>query len=149
MTRVTPKPRIDGPLIVDANVLFSALLRDGTTRHLLLYGGLELHTPDAIWDELERNRGYLVKKSRATEAAFDLLLDALRDRIGGIPVALIRDRMDEAAEIVGEKDRLDAPYVAAALALEATLWTNDTRLAEIRRVSVVTTAEVVAARGLP
>lgn len=149
MTRAAPKPRLDGPLVVDANVLFSALLRDGTTRHLLLYGGLDLHTPDAIWDELERNRGCLVKKSRATEAAFDLLLDALRDRIGGIPVALVRDRMDEAIEIVGEKDRLDAPYVAATLALDATLWTNDTRLAGTRRVRVVTTAEVVAARGLP
>lgn len=142
-------PRLDGPVVVDANVLFGALVRDGTTRHLLLYGGLDLHTPAVIWAEFERNRAELLAKSGATEAAFDLLVDALRDRIGEVPVALIRERMKEATASVGPRGRLDAPYVAAALALGATLWTQDKGLKAKAPVPVVGTEDVVAALGIP
>jgi len=140
---------LDGPVVVDANVLCSALLRDGTTRRLLLYGGLDLHTPGIIWREFERNRAYLLKKSRATEAAFDLLLDALRDRIGEVPLALIGERMEEAGESLGEEDSLDAPYLAAALALGGALWTQDKKLRAKARVPVLGTEELVGALGIP
>jgi len=143
------RPRLDGPIVVDANVLFGALLRDGTTRRLLLYGGLDLHTPGIIWREFERNRAYLPKKSRATEAAFDLLLDALRDRIGEVPLALIGERMAEAGESLGGEDSLDTPYVAAAVALGAALWTQDKELRARAPVAVVSTEELVAALGIP
>lgn len=140
---------LDRPVVVDANVLFGALLRDGTTRRLLLYGGLELHTPPTIWAEFERNRTELLKKSRATEAAFDLLLGALRDRIVDVPLPLIRERIAEAAASLGRGGGLDAPYVAAALALRATLWTQDKKLREKAPVPVVSTEDVVAALGIP
>ena len=141
--------RLDGPVVVDANVLFGALLRDGTTRRLLLYGGLELHTPPTIWDEFERNRPELLKKSRATEAAFDLLVGALRDRIGDVPLLLIRERMVKATAKLGRGGGLDAPYVAEALALAATLWTQDKELRAKAPVPVVSTEDVVAALGIP
>jgi predicted nucleic acid-binding protein len=141
-------PRLDGPVIIDANVLFGALLRDGTTRHLLLYGGLDLHTPSTIWAELERNRPYLVNKSRVTEAAFDLLIGALRDRIGDLPLAHIRERMPEAEAGLGRGGRLDAPYVAAALGVLATLWKQEKTLRAKGTVPVVSTEEVVAALGI-
>lgn len=150
MSRGRRQPaRLHGPIVVDANILFSALLREGTTRHLLLYGDLDLHTPEAIWDEFDRNRAYLLKKSRATDAAFDLLVDSLKDRIGAIPRILIRAHLEQALAQVGKADELDAPYVAAALALGATLWTHDKRLKERTTVPVVTTSELVEATGLP
>ncbi len=141
-------PRLDGPVIVDANVLFGALLRDGTTRHLLLYGDLDLHTPSTIWAEFERNRPYLLKKSRVTGAAFDLLLGALRDRTGDLPPALIRARLPEAEAGLGRGVPLDAPYVATALALSATLWTQDKELKAKAPVPAVSTEDVVAALGI-
>ena len=143
------RARLDGPIVVDANVLFGALLRDGTTRHLLLYGGLDLHTPAHIWTEFERNRAYLLKKSGATEAAFRLLIDSLRDRIADVPLPLIQERMGEALARVGPRETLDAPYVAAALALGAALWTKDKGLKEKAPVPVVGTEDVVAALGIP
>lgn len=147
MTRRTRRPRLDGPIVVDANVLFSAMVHDGTTRHLLMYAGLDLHTPAHIWTEFARHRAYLLKKSRSTEAAFDLLLDSLRHRIGDVPLPLIRERLAEAEAALGSGS-LDAPYVAAALALGATLWTQDKPLREKAPVPVVDTADIVAARGL-
>jgi predicted nucleic acid-binding protein len=137
------------PIIVDASVLFSALLRDRTTRLLLLHGGFGLHTPPNIWDELERNRQYLVQKSGATERAFDALLQSLRGRVSAIPLPLIERHMDRALKALGEEDRLDAPYVASAMALDRTLWTHDKRVKLRAPILVVTTSEVVAAWESP
>lgn len=134
-----------GPLVVDANVLFSALLRDGTTRHVILYGDFDLHAPEHLFDELTRNRAYLVAKSGATEGAFDLLLDAMRDRIRVIPTEVIRPHVAGAIAALGKKDELDAPYVAAALAIRGGLWTQDKRLAKKARIPVFTTADLVEA----
>jgi predicted nucleic acid-binding protein len=131
------------PLVVDANVLFSALLRDGTTRHIILHGGLDLHTPEALWDELERNRAYLLRKSGATEAAFDRLLELLRDRIASIPLEVIRPHLREAHRRLGPRERLDAPYVAAAMAIRGTVWSHDKPLARKAGVRCVTTRELL------
>lgn len=140
---------IEGPIVVDANILFSALLRDGATRHLLLYTELDLHTPDHIWDEFDRNRGHLLEKTSATAAAFDLLLDSLKDRIADLPPQVLRAHLDQARNAVGEDDQLDAPYVAATLALDGALWTEDKRLREQAPVPVLGTGDIVDARGLP
>lgn len=149
MKRPALPAAIDGPLVVDANILFSALLRDGATRRLLLDGQLNVHTPSHIWSEFERNRAFLLKKSRATRSAFDILIDSLKDRLSDIPLPLIRDRMDEALEAVANDDREDSPYIAAALALGATLWTDDKRLADSAPVLVLTTSDVIRLRGIP
>lgn len=140
----TSEGSMEGPIVVDANVLFAALLRDGATRHILLFGRLDLHTPEHFFDEFARNRPYLLAKSRATEAAFDLLVDSLRDRVADVPLAVIRPHLARALEETGRKDALDAPYVAAGLAIGGALWTHDRRLAAKISVPILTTADLVA-----
>lgn len=128
---------------MDANVLFSALLRDGTTRHLLVSSALNLHTPAAVWDEFDRNRAYLLKKSGATEAAFDLLVSLLRSKVRTIPDEVVASKIAEALDRLHPKDKLDAPYLAAALAIGGVLWTHDKRVAKRAGVPLMTTAEMV------
>lgn len=124
-------------------MLFSALARDGTTRHLLLHAGLSLHTPEALWEEFERNRAYLLRKSGATEAAFDLLLRSLQERVRNVPTEAIRPLLAAAERRLGPRDRLDAPYVAAARAIGGSLWTHDRRLGKRAGVRVVTTEDIL------
>ncbi len=130
------------PLIVDANVLFSALLKDGLTRHLLLSARLNLHTPAVLWTELDRNRGYLIRKGRTTEAAFDLLVNLLRSKIQNIPDEVVDAKLDEALRRLAPTDRLDAPYVAAAMAVSGTLWTHDKVLSKGAGVPILRTVDV-------
>ena len=134
-----------GSLVVDANVLFGALLRDSTNRNLILHGQLDLHAPDWLWDELERNRAFLVKKSRVTNAAFDLLMEGLRDHVRSIPLAAIEPHMEAALGRLNDEDELDAPYVAAALAIGGGVWSHDKALGEKAGVPVFTTGEILAA----
>lgn len=130
------------PLVVDANILMAALVRDGLTRHLLLSPDLELHAPEVLWEELDRNRRYLLGKSGATSAAFDLLLDLLKSKIRPVPLEALAVRIDEALHRLGPANRSDAPYLAAALAIGATLWTHDKKLAKRSGVRAVTTETV-------
>lgn len=134
-----------GALVVDANVVFGALLRDGTNRGLILHGNLDLHSPDAVWGELDRNRDFLCRKAHASGAAFDLLVAGMRSRIRTIPREALQPWRDEALRRVGKRDRLDAPYVAAALAIGAGIWSHDKQLAKVAGVPVWTTAEILAA----
>lgn len=139
------KPAGLGNLVVDANALFGALLRDSTNRNLILHGQLDLHAPEWLWDELERNRAFLVKKSGAPDAAFDLLIEGLQDHVRSIPLATIEPHMETALERLDEEDEFDAPYVAAALAIEGGIWSHDKTLGTNAGVPVYTTGEILAA----
>lgn len=133
--------------MVDANILMGALLRDGATRHLLLSGGLDLHAPETLWEELERNQAYLQTKSGATEAAYKLLLEILRTKIKSVPVEVLRETIGDALSRLDPKDSLDAPYLAAAIAIGGTLWSHDKRLSRTVRIPTVRTRDVLAHLG--
>lgn len=130
-------------IVVDANVLFGALLRDGTTRRLILHGQLELHTAAWLWSEFERNRQLLLDKSGASGHSFDLLVEALRARIRDIPDDVLRATLPEAERRLGPRDVADAPYVAGALAIGAWVWSHDKRVAKKAGVPVVTTEDLL------
>jgi len=49
--------------VLDANILIAALLRDSTTRRLVVVGGHELHAPDYLFDEIDAHRDELSKRS--------------------------------------------------------------------------------------
>lgn len=132
-------PRL-GPIIVDANILFSALLRDGTTRLLILHPKFDLHTPEYLWEELERNRDFLVRKSGTTQETFQILAESLRQRIRSIPLEVIRPHVDEAARRLSNPDDPDIAYVAAAIAIDGTIWTHDRRLSARAQVPRIDTA---------
>ena len=143
-----PDSRFDRPLVIDANIVMTALLRDGATRHLLLSSRLDLHAPETLWGELERNRPYLFAKSGATDAAYRLLFDLLRSKIKGVPVEVLRENIQKARARLHPKGASDAPYLAAAIAIRGTLWTHDKRFSRSARVPAVVTRDVLAHLGI-
>ena len=104
-------------LVVDANILFSAVLRDGATRRLLRQGALELYAPEWIWDEIEANRAMLLSRSGTSRDALDLLTALLRETIQSVPSAVSDQFLDQALARLDPGDAADAPYVATALAI--------------------------------
>jgi predicted nucleic acid-binding protein len=134
--------------VVDANIVMGALLREGVTRHLLLSGGLNVHAPETLWDELDRNRAYLLAKSGATEAAYRLLMELLRAKIKSVPVEILRENIRDALARLDPQDSLDAPYLAAAIAIGGTLWSHDKRFSRTARIPTVGTRDVLAHLGI-
>ncbi len=54
-------------LVVDANVLFSALIKEGFSHNLFFNENLHLFTPEYIFTELEKHKKELLNKTEKAE----------------------------------------------------------------------------------
>jgi predicted nucleic acid-binding protein len=54
-------------LVIDTNILVSAILRSGLTRKLLFDSTLDLYTPDFVFSELRKHNKEFIQKSGLDE----------------------------------------------------------------------------------
>lgn len=130
-------------LVVDANIILSALLRDGATRELVLHAPLELFAPERLATEVARHVDEMAQRSQADRLVIHSLVRRLLDRIQQVPAHLIQPHAAEALHRCRRSGRKDAVYVACCLAVHASLWTHDRRLSEEAGFGVVTTHELL------
>ena len=130
-------------LVVDANVLFSALITRGITAELLFDDELRLFAPEFLFEEFSLHEKEVLEKTHRTPEEFRHLCGILRRRISVVPVAELLPWLDEARRIT--PDEKDSAYFATAMALgrRAALWSNDSHLKEQKRISVISTEELV------
>lgn len=128
-------------LVVDANVLFSAAIKDSATPRSIGLDERPLHAPEYLFEEFERYRETLLERTHRDVEDFTTFIEILRGRISMVPRAKI-DRSESEAESI-RPDPGDVPYFALALALDARLWSDDSVLREQSVVPVVTTAELL------
>jgi len=120
-------------LILDANIVFSALIKGEFTLqliYLLRRSGYKLVTPKAVLEEIEENKGKILRYSRFSEPEVDFILDELIKKIIELfKLERFEEFIPEAKEICSDKD--DVPYVALSLSLNKTpIWSNDKELKE-------------------
>ena len=131
-------------LVIDANVLFSALLAKGTTRSLLFNSHLKLYAPEYLIDELSEHLhedDELRKKLNQTKEETDIVIDALLKTVDVIPLEEYRACIKQALETCPDED--DTPYFALAMHLKIPLWSNDAKLKKQESVKVLNTGEVL------
>ena len=104
-------------LIIDANIVISALLKDTTTRRILLHPLFDFYAPDFLFEEIEKNIILISKKSRLPSKELKALIDILTDAISSIPSGIYQHKLQEANEIMGSIDEKDVPYIALSLAI--------------------------------
>lgn len=114
-------------LVLDANILIRAVLGTRVRRLLETYSGrVSLFVPVDVYAEAEEHLQTLVlRRGGDCKTALDMLCSLLP------LVALIGSDVYEAHEIearerLGTRDPEDWPILAAALALDCPIWTEDT-----------------------
>ena len=115
-------------LVVDANILFAALVKNGLTADFLLSSNLHLYAPEFIFEEFELYKDMLRKKTERTKEEFNLFMEVLQRRIILIPYEEIDPYLEKAKEI--SPDIKDITYIALALKLHCAVWSNDKILKE-------------------
>ena len=130
-------------LVVDANVVISALISDSKTRELLVTLEPDLLTPEVVHDEIERYEDLIVEKSGMDLDRVRHFIDLLFDYIETVPASEFHHHIDQADSAIGETDPDDVLYVACALGCEAAIWSDDSDFNEQDLVSVFTTGEVI------
>src|SRR3989344_6850908 len=134
-------------LVIDANVLFSVLIKDSFAYNLLFSGSLHLFTPEYILTELEKHKEELLKKTERTEEEFFRLLEILKRRIIIVPLEELVPYVEEAEKITPDPD--DMAYFALALKLNCAIWSNDKKLKEQNRIKIYHTHELSKISGHP
>jgi len=130
--------------VVDANVLIAALLRDSTTRRLILLGGRELHAPRYLFEEVDAHWDGLCERSGLSPRVLRDALGIVRAYIVEHDLADYEDRLDEARKRLAGSDRANAPYVALSPSIAADgLWSNDRRLGSVEGIRVFRTADLL------
>lgn len=102
-------------LVVDANILFAALVKRGITADLLFRYDFHLYAPEFLFEEFEKYKQLLLNKTERTEEEFTLLITVLERKIHLVTREEINPFLEKAREI--SPDIKDSIYLALALQL--------------------------------
>jgi putative PIN family toxin of toxin-antitoxin system len=128
-------------LIVDANILFAALIKEGLTAELLISDKLQLFAPEFLLTEFSKYKDLILKKTHRNEQDFKRFLELLKEQITIVPKKEIAPFLDEVEKI--SPDPKDTIYLALAIAINANIWSNDKKLEQNQtRVEVFSTEEL-------
>ena len=130
-------------LVVDANVVISALIANSRTRELLVTLEPELLTPEVVHDEIGNYEDLIVEKSGMKVERVRQFIDLLFQYVETVPAGEFYPHIEEANEAIGDTDPDDVLYVACALALEAGVWSDDSDFDDQDLVPVFTTSDVI------
>ncbi len=113
-------------LVVDANVLFAALIKEGLSYRLFFKANFHLFTSEYIFTEFEDHKGEILEKTGHTEGEF------YRNE---------NEYVNEAEAISPDPD--DMVYFALALKLNCGIWSNDKKLKSQNKIPIYHTHELV------
>lgn len=130
-------------LVVDANVVISALIADSKTRELIVTLESDLLTPEFVHDEIENYEELIVEKSGMTPDRVAQFIDLLFQYIEVVPASKFHPYIEQAEEALGDTDPDDVLYVACALASDADIWSDDSDFEEQDVVKTYTTSDVI------
>jgi predicted nucleic acid-binding protein len=118
------------PIVVDTNILFSALLREPSRFvELLFQAEYDFYIGEYVIVELFKHKDRLVQQSKLDEDDLLRLLYRLLKQLNIYPERLISPgRVAEAQHLCALIDVDDTVHVALTLALDGWLWTGDRSL---------------------
>ena len=131
-------------LVVDANIVLAAVIRNSTSRRLLLDLNLSLFAPEVLKTEVLRHIDAdeeIQQKVNLPVAELRDIFDLICSRITFIHEEIYSKYEKESMEVAPHKE--DAPYIALALHLQCPLWSHDGGIAKQKLVEVVNTKQII------
>ena len=114
-------------LVVDTNVVVSAMVRDSVTRRLLFHPALELFSPPHLFEELEEHKAEIMQKSGFTEIEFSDFISALAKIVFMVSEEAYKKHMRDVAEVIADPN--DLQFAASAIVVNSLspcgIWSND------------------------
>lgn len=129
-------------ILIDSNILISALIKKGFTRDILTNFNVNFLFPEQGLEEIYFYKSEIIKKSKINEKEFYVLLLRLLKYVRLVPIGIFISFKDEANKIIGKIDKDDVLFIAAALALNCVIWSDDKHFKKQKRVEIFTTKDV-------
>lgn len=131
-------------LVIDANIILSALIRDSITRKILIGSAIEFYTPDYLIEEVEKYISLVSRKNSLSEHDNKKILDIICKYITIVGIELYEENINRALEIMSNIDIKDTPYVALALSFDNDgIWSEDKGFFKQNKIKVWRTQEII------
>jgi len=127
--------------VVDANVLFAALIKDSITAEILLDDFILFYVPEFVFEEFSKHKDEILEKTKRTHEEFEFAYQTLRSHIKVVPKEEYESMLEYAEKLSPDPD--DVPYFALALKLKIPIWSNDKRICKQNEVKVYNTHELI------
>jgi len=131
-------------IVLDVNIILSALIRDSITRKIIMKSGFDLYFPEPSLHKINKYKEYIIKKSGLGEEDFNIILTDLFKRIRLISRNKIERNWNKAKEAMEHIDEEDIVFIATALSLEdSIIWSDDADFDKQDKVRVLKTKDVM------
>ncbi|WP_336358214.1 PIN domain-containing protein [Haloarcula sp. CGMCC 1.6347] len=130
-------------LVIDANVVISALIADSKTRELIVTLEPDLLTPAFVHEEIENYEELIVKKSGMEPDRVTQFIDLLFQYIEVVPGDDFYQAIEQAKEAIGDTDPDDVLYLACAITNDAAIWSDDSDFNEQNLAETHSTTDVI------
>ncbi len=130
-------------LVIDANIVISALVADSKTRELIVTLKPDLLTPAFVYDELGNYEELIVEKAGMDPDRVAQFIDLLFQYIEVVPADDFYPAIEKADEAIGDTDPDDVLYLACAIANDAAVWSDDSDFDEQKVVETYSTSDVI------
>jgi predicted nucleic acid-binding protein len=131
-------------VITDVNVILSALIRDSTTRKIILNSEFDFCFPEPSLHKIRKYKDYILEKSGLTEEEYNKLMAILFKYIRIVHMEEIEKNWDEAKKIMEHIDPEDVVFIATALSItDAVIWSDDGHFEKQDKVKVLKTKDMV------
>ena len=131
-------------LVIDANVVISALIANSKTRELIVTLEPDLLTPAFVHDEIGNYEDLIVEKSGMSPDRVAQFIDLLFQYIEVVPASKFYPAIESADDAIGDTDPDDVLYLACAVASDAAIWSDDSDFDEQSMVETYTTSDVIS-----
>lgn len=132
-------------LVVDANVVISALVAKGVSYRVFLLNSLlkkfDFIAPEFLWREVEKHRETLLEETKLPPGEFDEMLDFLKEEIVIVPAKDFIGFLPGAEKV--SPDPKDKQYFALAIAFNCGIFSGDLKLKEQSGVKIYSPSELL------
>lgn len=128
-------------LIVDTNIIISAIIKNGKIREILLKAPFSFFTPAYTFSEIDKYKFLICKKSGLTLEEFSEFLKIIFKYIIILnPISYYKFN-NIAKKIIS--DYKDVPFIASALSLNCAIWTEDKDFSYQKQIKIYNTKQII------
>lgn len=131
-------------IVIDVNVLLSALIRDSATREVIIKSGQSFCFPELSLHKIRKYKDYIIEKSGFSEFEFLVMLHTLLQFVRIIPTEELLINWNEAKKIMEQIDPEDATFIATALGQNnSIIWSDDKHFDKQKKIKVWKTKDLL------
>jgi len=134
-------------IVLDSNILFSALISKGKTRKIILKKEIlpetDFYVPEHFFKELWNNLDEIKQKTELNIHDLRILILLIRQKINIIPKEEFQKQLKDAKRAIEDIDSNDVPFLALALEIDADIWSDDKHFQKQDKVKAWRTTELI------